>query len=265
MSYNPSIRWLVPTDASLSGVPDNVDLIPQTFNLFRERVQRHFDFPIELSEPYKICDFRPAFGDIFSDELTGSDFWGHTDWDMIFGDVRSQITNSLLQSNDKILTRGCLALYRNTARMNLLYRDISSGIDYRSIFSTPQFHHFDEWQGIYVIARRHNIHMWDSNQTVFNISPYHYSLRADHTSALRPTYSWCHGQIIEKDLAKDSVRHGSAIHLQKRRMKPVGDEVLESGCYWIAENHFTVEQPTSVRLRELLQFEWRRLSRRMRI
>jgi hypothetical protein len=55
---------------------------------FRRRVRTLLDVdcPIE-SAGSKIHDFRPAFGVLFAAELVGYDFWGHTDFDCVYGRV----------------------------------------------------------------------------------------------------------------------------------------------------------------------------------
>ena len=79
------------------------------------RIQSHFDFEISLERPYKLCDFRPAFGEIFADELAGYDFWGHSDLDVIFGRIRDHLPAAAFEA-DKILFNGNFSLYRNSRR-----------------------------------------------------------------------------------------------------------------------------------------------------
>lgn len=93
-----------------------------SFNDFRVLVQSKFDFPVSLERPYKICDFKPAFGLICSEYIQGYDFWGHCDFDMIFGDIRKYITDDLLNSYDKILPLGHLSIYRNNEENNSRFK-----------------------------------------------------------------------------------------------------------------------------------------------
>ena len=39
------------------------------FDDLAKRIRDFFDFEVSLEQPYKLCDFRPAFGDIFAEEL----------------------------------------------------------------------------------------------------------------------------------------------------------------------------------------------------
>jgi hypothetical protein len=75
----------------------------------------------------KIHDFRPAFGELYRDELEGYDFWGHTDYDCVYGRIHMFATDELLDSCDIQTDNGydylCgpWTLYRNEPRINSLY------------------------------------------------------------------------------------------------------------------------------------------------
>lgn len=85
MAANPDVSWLLLTDRPAPDAPRNVAVQMCTFDDLANRIRSHFDFEISLETPYKLCDFRPAFGEIFADELSGYDFWGHSDLEVIFG------------------------------------------------------------------------------------------------------------------------------------------------------------------------------------
>lgn len=98
-----------------------------------------------IPQSYKLCDFRVAYGEIFSTLLIGYDFWGHCDNDLIFGDIREFITDDILEKNDRILSRGHFSLYRNTPGVNAVYKKTSP--DYRTVFTSPKNFCYDEWPG----------------------------------------------------------------------------------------------------------------------
>ena len=43
---------------------------------------------VTLDRPYKLCDFKPAYGFIFGEYLKEYDYWGHCDIDIVWGDLR---------------------------------------------------------------------------------------------------------------------------------------------------------------------------------
>ena len=121
IELNPTIDILIFTDQQIK-VPENVKLIAMSFIDFRRLIQSKFDFDVSIPQPYKICDFRPAYGYILSDYLSGYDFWGHCDNDLIFGNIRKFIPDSILNSYDKILRRGHFTLYRNKPETNDFFK-----------------------------------------------------------------------------------------------------------------------------------------------
>ena len=82
---------------------------------------------VELSHPRKLCDFKPVYGHLFKDLLKEWDYWGYTDLDVIYGDIRRFLTRAKLQKYDVFTARkeflvGHFTLFRNDTRMRLLYK-----------------------------------------------------------------------------------------------------------------------------------------------
>ena len=145
---NPDFDWLIVTDDHTEyDYPANVHCSYTTFEAFVQRVQSHFDFPIALKRPYKICDFRAAFGVIFAEELKNYRFWGHCDLDQYFGKIDHFITDEILDTYDKILCLGHFTLFRNVEEINNMYRisDRKWNQSYQDAFSQENHWIFDEW------------------------------------------------------------------------------------------------------------------------
>lgn len=51
---------------------------------------------------YKICDFKPTFGHVFSDYLYDYDYWGYIDPDAIVGNLDSYLSAENLENHDVI-------------------------------------------------------------------------------------------------------------------------------------------------------------------
>ena len=145
---NPDFDWLIVTDDQTEyDYPANVHCSYTTFDEFVQRVQSFFDFPIALKRPYKICDFRAAFGVIFAEELKEYRFWGHCDLDQYFGRIDHFITDDILNIYDKILCLGHFTLFRNVPEINNIYLlpDQKWNQSYRDAFSQDKHWIFDEW------------------------------------------------------------------------------------------------------------------------
>lgn len=157
---NPTIDWVIITDCEWPKVPNNIRIERMSFETFKLLVQKSFDFKICLDAPYKICDFKPAFGHIFSDYIAEYDFWGHCDFDMLFGNLRTFLTDDKLDSYDRIYYQGHLSLYRNVPQINDLYKSDKGNISYLDAFSNKGSFVFDEVDGMYYICKNEKIRFY---------------------------------------------------------------------------------------------------------
>lgn len=145
---NPTIDWMIYTDSNERYEwPKNVHVTKITFDEFKRRIQANFDFPICLDRPYKLCDFKPSYGEVLKEDLLEFDFWGYCDCDLIFGDIRKFLTDKLLEQYDKLFSRGHLSIFRNNEKVNTFYRT-QTEMDWKSIYQSNCPFAFDEWGGI---------------------------------------------------------------------------------------------------------------------
>jgi hypothetical protein len=121
--------------------------MPTDFAAFVERVKQRLDIDITaFKDPRKLCDFRPAFAAIYAKEIVGYDFWGHTDLDVVFGQIDAFVSEAMLPrcdvvSNDLASICGPFSLFRNTPRVNELFKTQK---DWRDILLDSRFRVFDE-------------------------------------------------------------------------------------------------------------------------
>lgn len=149
---NPTIDFLVVTDNTPDKylLPSNVRFLNMTFDKLRELIQRRFDFKISLDRPYKLCDYKPVYGEALQEWLAGYDFWGHCDIDLIWGNIRNFVTEEILERYDRICNQGHCSIYRNDPRVNSFYRilDPHSCLDWREVFTNDRNFSFDEYATI---------------------------------------------------------------------------------------------------------------------
>lgn len=114
---------------------------------------RKLGFLTNINSGYKLCDFKPAYGLLFSDIIKGYYFWGYADIDIIFGDIREFISDEMMENYDLISVRhdflpGQFLLFRNNSKMNNLF---TLSRDYRKVLSSDQHYCYDEtnfqWKG----------------------------------------------------------------------------------------------------------------------
>jgi hypothetical protein len=219
MAANPDVSWLLLTEQPVPDAPPNVAVQLCEFEDLAKRIQSHFEFEISLERPYKLCDFRPAFGEIFADELTGYDFWGHSDLDLVFGRIRAHLPAAAFEA-DKILFNGNFSLYRNTAETAGWYRHEVGKVSYRDAMTNPAAMHFDERAGIYYIVKDLGAPAWHED-VIFDISFRRYRTRAEAPPGRDPRrYAWEDGEGVA--CADTGRAHGRAVLDPAERVRGPG-------------------------------------------
>ena len=256
---NTCFDWLLFTDDMTEyAYPDNVHRISMDFSACRKIVQDHFDFPITLSSPKKLCDYKCAYGYIFQDYLREYNWWGHCDLDQIFGDLSKFITTDMLNKYDKIGSLGHLTLYRNNADNNQIFkRQINGRVRYREVFSSDRGFAFDEWlpgniNEMFIESGRSI--MLDnlgadinSYKTVFTLVHYDIKKRQYYIDNIKNSiFSWEDGKIYRIYISKKKVVkiEFPYVHLQKRKMKDA-KQVEQEKKYYIIPNGF-VRYPNDI-------------------
>lgn len=146
--YNPYISFFIITDDKSfpNEKPANVHFVYKSLEEINKIATRKLGFQTNIKTGYKLCDFKPAYGYIFDDIVMGYDFWGHADIDIIFGDIRSFITDDLLSNYELISVRhdfltGQFLLFKNDQKMNTLF---TQSKDYKKVLSSEKHYCFDE-------------------------------------------------------------------------------------------------------------------------
>jgi hypothetical protein len=239
---NPDISWLVVSDHYLpTEPPSNVRSVRTTLPALRDRISDAVGMRVHLPYPYKLCDFKPAYGHVFADEIRGFDFWGHCDADLLFGHLRAFLHDKILQSFNKVLIRGSLALYRNNDEANSYYRLFAPGLDYRKVFTDPRTHlGFDEFPGIARMLHHHSIPFFHE-EIIADIRSSSYDLRMSKCRNYRyQAFAWEAGEVWHYYWDGERVRRQSfaLIHLQKRRMRPPPPDLKDAPGWYILPDRF---------------------------
>jgi hypothetical protein len=132
-------------DSSISS-SKNVFFHQMTFEEYKENAQNYLNVAINIPNPYKICDLRPFFGIIHQETIKNYDFFGWTDVDVLFGDIRSFYSDNILNQYEVLSTHktrlsGHLALLRNNEK----HRTIGYKIyNWKQTLQNPNFVGIDE-------------------------------------------------------------------------------------------------------------------------
>jgi len=141
---NTDIDFLFFTDCLVEPA-ENIIVHKMTFESFRQLVQKAFDFPITLDRPYKLCEYKQAYGYILQDYIKNYDFWGFGDLDLVYGDIRSFLTDSVLKYKF-LLGWGHLTLLHNDEDTNTYFmKQVDGYQNYKDAFTTNKITFFDEY------------------------------------------------------------------------------------------------------------------------
>lgn len=145
-SRNPMIDWLFITDCGKwPGAPTNVSFKASTLGSFLKQVESRLGIRMTWNNAYKICDLRPAFGEIFEKEIRGYQYFGWGDVDVIFGNMKHFLTEDLLANDCISFSRnhlsGHLCLWKNEPRVRSWFRQLP---DWKERMEDPEYTHFDE-------------------------------------------------------------------------------------------------------------------------
>ena len=145
---NKDIDFLIFSDCDFSeyDVPNNVIINYCCLGDVKSRISDILDFRAALHKPYKLCDFRPLYGLIFSSELNDYDYWGHCDSDVIWGNLRKFIEPGLSGGYDRLLSNGHLCIYKNVSHINRFILTPPSGehVTYKDVYRLSGSMGYDE-------------------------------------------------------------------------------------------------------------------------
>lgn len=246
-AYNNTINWTIITDnMTMYNYPVNVRKVEMSFHDVQKLIRSKFDFDVAINSVHKLCEFKPAYGYIFDELIVGYDYWGYGDLDLIYGDIRSFLTDDIL-TYDKIFTLGHLSLVRNTEKTNRLFmREIFGKELYKEAFSNDQNYNFDEeFMGkpnINSIFREYGYSVWEKSFAAdIYIKSTHFLIDIGDGQAEKRQdafFVWDNGRVVRfiKEDSNVCEREYLYIHLQKRNMDVRIDS--SSSVYKIIPNRF---------------------------
>jgi len=143
---NADVQWIIYTDIDdAAGVPPNVILKRTTVGELNQRCSERLGTTIDIQRR-KLCDLKVTYGVIFADDLKPFDFWGCSDLDIIWGNIRHFATDARLRAHDIFSSRkeklsGHCTFYRNVQEINTLFEQIP---DVRALLATSHYEYLDE-------------------------------------------------------------------------------------------------------------------------
>ena len=142
---NPTIDFMFFTDSNIEPA-SNIIVHKMGFDDFKAIVQSAFNFDIVLDRPYKLCDYKQAYGYILNKYIGKYDFWGYGDLDVVYGNIRHFLTDDILMAHSFFLGEGHLSLFRNNEDATTYFMKEETGYqNYYDAFTTSKIVFFDEF------------------------------------------------------------------------------------------------------------------------
>jgi hypothetical protein len=244
IEMNPEFDWLFFTDDTNYTFPPNTKVYEMSFDQIKELFQSKIDFNISLEAPYKICDYRCAFGYLFKEYISEYEFWGYCDVDLVFGRIGKFIQDADYIKCDKIGHLGHFSLYRNSPEINMVFMFDQS---YKTVFTNPQNFIFDEWHehSINKLLLKNNkkINYLNSWADVYPYSSYFNLVRLDLkkneyiTENKVRLFKWDNGRIFSVDAGNSE--EFMYVHFQKRSMEY--RDLKNADVYYCVPDRFLCE------------------------
>lgn len=251
---NPTYDWIIFTDDKRHfQYPDNVIVHDTTFADIKALFRSKFSFDLSMDKPYKLCDYKPAYGYVFAEYLKEYPYWGECDTDLIFGDIDQFLFPKMQEGYDKIGIFGHCTLYRNTEEVNTLFlKKLNGKQRFQQVAQEYWNHSFDEEfkesindifeqekKKICYTEYQANIYTKSSDFRLTTLNADH--MTYSHEPAKKAFFAWEDGKLYrylkaQRDAKTIEKKEFLYIHMQSRPMKVVINE--KETRYKIIPNSF---------------------------
>lgn len=244
---NRNIDFFIVTDIKGLLVPNNVHIIDISIQQLKKISEEKLKMDISLERPYKICDYKPVYGIIFEDYLKEYDYWGHCDFDLIWGDIKYFIEKYDIEKYDKFLPLGHLALYRNSEKCNKYYKMSGSRCgDYKTVFKNEKNYAFDETDGIFSIYKKNKLPMF-KDRIFAEIKTFHkrFRLKMRDKNYKHQVFYYENGKIYRAFQKNKKIQTEEYIYIHFRRKIPINKKLeykeISNGFYITDKGFFKKE------------------------
>lgn len=228
-SYNKGIDFHIVTDNDMSSyeLPENVRVINMSFAELQDLVKVKFPgVDICLDRPYKVCDFKVAYGYLFQEYIKSYDYWGIFDVDLIFGDIEKFLPDNGDNRYVKMLPCGHLMFVKNAEPYNQMFRrsnDFDDLPQWEKVFSSPESFYFDEHGGFDQIFFRLEKDRYFNKCQFDNVMPpwkYDHFVPINFPEKKFVVYSFEKGRVYRLSLDRGEVKKEELIyvHFSKRNV-----------------------------------------------
>ena len=270
VAINPEIQFILITDQDVkTKLPSNLHLVKREFKDIQSLIREKFnDLNISIDNPYKLCDFRPAYGYVFEDLIDkyNLDYWGFCDPDVIWGKISTFLKERGFDKNnyDKVGYLGHFQLF--SANQKFLFKNIVDDEKFRNykyVFTHKYAYHFDEEIGIGVIAKKRGLNILDFEDNPpyadILINSYQFFTYKNALEYSLPRYFvWNKKDGLIQVTYKNGIYRMTPkmyVHLQKRNMK-ISLGKTSNNFYIIPNKIISKQQFDELNLEDALKYKF---------
>ena len=242
---NSDIDFYLFFDQEVQCKSPNIYVVRTTMEKEIKRISETLHEEIQIKNSYKFCDLRPFFGVAYQEYISAYDFWGYCDIDLVFGDIRSFLTDEVLDSYDRFYECGHLSVFRNNEKMNKLY-DLPGGIYskdeiFRSTVKTTP----EEQHGLNRICKKNRI-SWYQKADYADFVVYYSDLQLWHgyKNYEYQIFYWENGHVYRAAIHGDGkIYTNEFVYLHWQKRKPVPDEgAVGASSFFIFSTRLSVKE-----------------------
>ena len=144
-------------------LPSNIFVHHFSLSELTTLISKKLELNVEIKKPYKLCDYRPMFGHIFSTYSKNYEFWAYGDIDLIYGDLSKFLSQRILEKFDVITFRdshisGPFTILRNNEYTQKLYK---KSPDINKVVLNQANMCFDEAGGKIILCRKNRVRAYE--------------------------------------------------------------------------------------------------------
>jgi hypothetical protein len=169
LASNKSVNLLLFVDRNPTiDIPANVHVKVIDRSELLDRIRSSTGLDIAGITGHKLCDFKPLYACIFSEELSSYQWWGHCDIDLMFGNLAPWLDQNLNIEYDVVTaspmsTCGHFTIYKNDSAVTSEMKAMIDNPIYKNYFLHPDSHLIDEWGAYEHICSRRRLKILTSS------------------------------------------------------------------------------------------------------
>lgn len=246
-SLNPEFDFIIPTNVNFDMFPkvENIKYLYMSDEEFWKKLDSLLGFKVARGY-YKTSEYRAVFGMLFREYIEGYDYYGMTEFDVIYGHL-SKFLNPHLEKTDKVIGRyDHLRLVKNEDYLRRLplqnAKDIDHPLQIELAFSKTRCFYFDEQCGMGIRYYQADIEEAPLDNCMADIDQ-KYKYFSCRGRKGKWGFVWHSGCLIGAS-TKGELREFAYIHLQKRQV--LSEDSVPGEAFSIVPNRI-IDNKCSVR------------------